>query len=204
MRMLGLWLGMFFVAGCLGSSEPIHPDVRPDGGEGAASSGGQGAGGASGCACDAINGTRLKAVVNTGTDGTISRTLTWFDTATNDYCMIVPVPGGTSRCVPQRGNATVVATYFSDAACSVVLGTVTTTPGCPSPPVPAFATETRAESCGVAVHVYKITGAWPGPVYANVGGCKMLSPGSIQNTLFYSLGTEIDYDSFVSFAENHE
>jgi hypothetical protein len=65
-----------------------------------------------------VNGSRLRAMVNRGDDGSLATTGDWYDSQFDSPCIFAPAADGTFRCVPS-GAAVVSsgAILYSDAAC---------------------------------------------------------------------------------------
>ena len=152
-------------------------------------------------AADPIDGSRLKARYRVADDGSKEYLSgVWFDSQRNEVCTFTTAADGTERCLPDG----VVATVFSDAACTMpVLMTVT---GCAGPP---YALTVDGASCGNPVgvtHVLSVgAGVTPSNLYVQAGGSNCISIGPPPSGYTYSsVGAEIPATSFVAATLGHD
>lgn len=198
-----------------GGETPIWPDSTTGAGgmssssaTSASSGHGSGAGGgqAGGACSDCGSGTRLKAVLQIGGDG--SRHVldgTWFDSARNERCYSTASPLGKQQCLPALSGAFVSDTAFADNACSAPVAARGFTQGCGPEPTMAYAAKQDVSACPVVTRIYTSGAMLSGSVYMIKSGvCTAVDAASISGLRFYPVGPEVNYADFVSFTETHE
>lgn len=182
------------VVGCSGSSSPIGPD--PSGGAWSSTGDMQGGGYES--------GSRLRAVVVTGVDGS-KQFVRWHDSMRDEDCHFATADDGKTRCLPNDVAAAV--TYFSDATCSKAV--VSTPPGdaCGEPSPPKYASWTSTSSCAVTKHVAPVGAKIQALNLYSVdaqGACTGPKTPQPPGWIYYATGKEIAPTEFVEATESVE
>jgi hypothetical protein len=147
---------------------------------------------------DPSNGTRLRAKVRTGDDGSkeyISGI--WYDTERQEDCVFAPAADGKERCIPPSQNT---VTLFADSACKQQIAVAIA--GC----APKYATVPELSTCGSSVlHIYSIGATMNlSKVYLSVDGmCMDVGPAD-PNAVYYEIGAEVPASSFVASTVQYE
>jgi hypothetical protein len=202
MRHWGLWAlaAALVVAGCSNDGSDAPPitaepttTTTADGGAGGAGGGGPMPG------LGYENGTRLRARVYQGDDGS-RQFLGWYDNSRDSNCSIVPMAGdGRPRCIPVPRFYP--SNYTSDSTCSdlgarLVLQYPNVCDGdgenvahfhggpCPTP----------------VTRVWQVLGSYSGPAYhSELGNCQQATVPS--GTVLWQLGSEIPASVFAAAVE---
>lgn len=188
---------------------PIGPDsATGSGGNGAAGGGdvggsnvgGDGVGGTGGEGLPALgyeNGTRLRARVAVGEDGS-RQFLGWRDTERDENCSFAEASDGTTRCMP----AAPPTIYYSDSACAVPV--MAHTASACELPLPDYARDTKATCNGVGQLRERLGPiVIPATVYfANGSNC--LATPITANTTYYILSGPLEDDLFAAANEEIE
>jgi hypothetical protein len=152
--------------------------------------GGKGAGGHGGMLPSANAdeaGSRLKANIIKGTDGSKHYVGTFHDTQRNEDCSFKPAVDGKTRCLP---DAAFTGPYFEDATCMNALVSVPS--ACVAPAYGA-----KAAACGLGQNIYKIgaKSTTTTPYVSAPGGC--MAGTAPPNASLYTLGAEQAPTAFV-------
>ena len=124
------------------------------------------------------SGSRLKANYFVGGDGSKQFAGYFTDTAMSSaQCNFVTAADGTIRCLPTSPTFYATVDYYSNAACTVVLG-YSTVACTTTPPYAAQLVEATAGGCvnQPAYHVYTVTASYTGTIYfSSAGACTAIT-----------------------------
>ena len=168
-------LAASFLLACSDDSQPIEPDPSSSSGTtsptttastgaGGDGQGGDGAGGGNMQALGYENGSRLRARVLSGADGS-KQFYGWWDTSLGLQCSFLPADDGSHRCLPQT-QATYTdgqSGYFSNGSCTVQLALTACTGA-----TPTYAL--RGTGCPASYEVAELGPEYTGAVYQKVNG----------------------------------
>jgi hypothetical protein len=142
------------------------------------------------------SGTRLKAKWRVGDDG--SREFAgWHDSQLDLDCYFGVAADGVDRCLPY--SAGLLPTYYSDAACTKLLGMAGKPPqGCPTPAIAKHIARS-ADSCGgAALRIYQVGAqVTPQSVYMLSGSNCVAFAIDPSTYLWYPILAEVPASSFV-------
>jgi hypothetical protein len=149
-----LTASLIALVACSTKAESIGPERASPARPGAnGDSTGETSGGTSAAAGRGVSsGTRLRARVRTGSDGSKEGFLGWRDTRLNTDCAALTADDGKSRCVPYSTTSASIVGYFADAACTEPLAT--RAKGCAA--APTYALDTLGTACPIQYRAYPI------------------------------------------------
>lgn len=151
--------------------------------------------GASSTATDSVEGSRLKARVFTGQDGT-KQFSGWFDTSRQEPCSFQKLIAGI-YCLPEMAVAD-QKTYFSDAACTIPLTTVVV-PQCNTPKTALVIS--NISECSVADKVIQLSEPFAGVVFTKSPSCQAVSSVIGPSYYFFKSSSDVSLSFFVSATE---
>lgn len=180
-----LALVALLLVACSGSKGEIGPEVtsptKPDAGETPSST----------VATSSTSGSRLKARVMVGADGSRSF-VGWHDTELKTDCAFVKSVDGKTRCLPSGTN--VLPGYFTDSGCTKPAAY--TTKGCA--PSSKYVQAIQGGACGAGYAVYQLGTPHTASVYVgSPGACNSTTVG-LSSYDVYTLGPEVSLASFVA------
>lgn len=189
------------------------PPGGTGGGTGAAGGGASGTGGGSSAVSDLQSGTRLKAVVSRGSDGstqafTFGTIPIFWDTARSENCAVYPAGDFKSRCLPifSVGSFGGEVPIYADAACQTELIEVPPqtcsqdTPGVSVHDVKYGIVSVTGATCNrYGLRVYLLGPAFTGGLFTKPNGSLCASKTRDPSTKYYSLGAEVPSTEFVEF-----
>jgi hypothetical protein len=153
--------------------------------------GGKGSGGHGGGVMPSANadegGSRLKANIIKGSDGSKHYIGTFHDTMRNEDCSFRPAVDGKTRCLP---DAVVVGPFFGDAACTMPL--VSAPSACANPSYGS-----KISSCGLGEDLFKIGPKATGTIYNNSSGTCMAVTMPPPALNIFTIGAEQPPGGFV-------
>lgn len=137
------------------------------------------------------SGSRLKAIIQKGADGSEMPTFRWRDTERNEDCFFQNMPDGTTRCLPTGAMS---AGFFADSGCTIPAAYGAAAPTCGAPP-PRYATTSEAGACGFTTRYFELGGLLTA-VYQRVGAsCFPMSlPAGFEAR---AVGAEVPLSAFV-------
>ena len=141
---------------------------------------------------DPASGSRLKAKLRTGDDGSKEYLSgVWYDTERQEDCIFETAADGRERCMPPSQS---VLTLFADAACKQAMAVASA--ACP----PKYSVMSEQADCGAArVHIYSIGATMtPARVYLSAGGTCIDAGPADPSAAYYEVGAEVPASSFVS------
>jgi hypothetical protein len=183
--LVGSWIVLGACVATWGACGGSHGSGGLGGNAGGKGTGGHGGGVVSSANADEA-GSRLKANIIKGSDGSKHYVGTFHDTMRDEDCAFKPAVDGKTRCLP---DAVFVGPYFADAACTMPL--VAAPSACA---VPKYGSKVAA--CALGEDIFKLGGKMTGTVYANQGGTCMTAT-VMPNLTLYTVGAEQAPTQFV-------
>lgn len=155
------------------------------------------------------SGSRLKAKVLTGTDGSRQVNAYVFrDTALNADCTYTKMADGNTYCVPTAGYGTPSPNYYSTPNCGTPIAAFTTISTCaPLPDAISFKAAVTPPSCGgdVGPRMYQRGPQLSGLYVQSGANCVDVTSSFVTATsAVYSLGAEIPLSTYVRATESIE
>jgi hypothetical protein len=154
------------------------------------------------------SGTRLKARMLIGEDGSRQWNYGWHDSQRDEDCTFTLASDGVMRCLPMTAAASAVGSgYFADAACSQPLAFVAVVGPCngntQKPPKSAYR---AGPLCGAtySYEIYEVGAAFDGATIYVKSGASCLSTPTPASYAYYALGTQVPASSFVGAIEQVE
>lgn len=180
---------MLLAAGCTEEIGPDPDDGSNTNGSGANGAGGDGQGAASTQGLGYENGSRLRAKVYVGEDGS-RQFVQWHDSERNEDCGFTRAADGKIRCVPGSSAQVIVAGNYADAGCTQPVVRVTA----PCATAPTYASNYVSENCGSSLQLVEV-GAPLATVYSgSPANCVVYNIP--EGWTFYEVGSEVPPSSF--------
>lgn len=141
---------------------------------------------------DPSHGTRLRAKVRTGDDGSKEYIAgIWYDSERQEDCVFAAAADGKERCIPPSQNTLIL---FADSACKQQVAIATA--GC----APRYAAVPEPSTCGSSiVHIHSIGATMtPSKLYMSADGMCMDAGPADPSAVYYAVGAEVPASSFVA------
>jgi hypothetical protein len=195
------YYGAVFIA-LVSCSVPSAVNMNGDAGGvgGNGGNGGSGSGGSGGAAPEWVSGSRLRARVQTSTDGA-KAFLGWYDSQLKLNCTFERASDDTQRCLPIDTQVDTQTPYFSDAKCTNAARIASSSGNCPASYAYQvdYGSTCVDPSVGMSFYVFHVFAITPttAQLYTQTIGSACNAVMMRSNTTYYLVGDESPASLFV-------